>query len=83
MSSTVNDTINYIVDEFNECEEKSYDGLSEIVCNSIICTSDVFNVIAELGSVDDNTGYESICQYAVGLLYDYILDNGLVEVIDG
>lgn len=83
MSSTIDDTVNYIVDEFNECEEKSYDVLSEIVCNHIIHPSDVFNVITELGSVDDNTGNESIREYAISLLYDYILYNGLVGMIDG
>lgn len=82
MSSTFNDTINYIVDRFKECEEKSYSNLEEIVCDSMIYTSDILDVIEQLGSVNDNTGNETICQYAIGLLYDYILDNGLVEIID-
>lgn len=82
MSSAFNDTVKYIKDRFNKCEEKSYSNLEEVVCDSMIYTTDILNVIAELGSVNDNTGNETICQYAIGLLYDYILDNGLVEIMD-
>lgn len=82
MSSTFNDTINYIMDRFKKCEKKSCSNLEEIVCDSMIYTFDILDVVGELGSVNDNTGNESICQYAIGLLYDYILDNGLVEAID-
>lgn len=82
MSSAFNDTIGYIVDRFKKCEKKSCGNLEEIVCDSMIYTSDILDVIEQLGSVNDNTGNETICQYAIGLLYDYILDNGLVEIID-
>ena len=71
-----------IIERFEECDEKTYDSLSECVDSSLIYNADILAVIVELMSTIHIIRGNSLAGLANDLMYDYMLDNGYVEVID-
>lgn len=80
---TFNDIVKFVVSRFDDYEKKSYANLEDCCCDAMIWDADVLTVLAQLANFDDKTKNESIRQYAIGLLCDYIADDDdLVEVVD-
>lgn len=71
-----------IIERFDECDEKSYDSLSECVDESLIYNADILAVIVELMPTSDAINGYTLAALAYDLMYDYVLENGYVECID-
>lgn len=81
MSTTFGDIVSEVVSQFNECEEKDSCSLGECIESVLIYNCDILTVIAQLANVDKYLDC-SIHQYAFNLLFDHLIDNSWVHLID-
>lgn len=71
-----------IIERFEECDEKSYDSLSDCVDESLIYNADILAVVVELMPTNDAINGYTLAALAYDLMYDYVLENGYVECVD-
>ncbi len=81
MSTTFSELVEDVISRFNDCEEKDSCSLGECIESVLIYRRDVLAIITQLGNLDkyiDSTIY----QYAFNLLFDHLIDNSWVKLID-